>query len=151
MDNQHGQAAVETALLLPVLFVLLFGIIMSGFAFYAFIQVSNATREGARAGSLYRMSQANSGLSLEQTVKNAIYDSGGESALGYLDTGSPSFDVDSDVVVSLVDADGDGVPSSGDRLTVTVNYRYTLPLVSDLVPAFPQPIVIQRVVRMVLQ
>ena len=151
--RQRGQAAVETALLLPILVILLFGIIMSGFTFYAFIQVSNAAREGARAGSLYRITQAVSGLDLPQTVRQAIYDPGtGSSALGFLSPTGSSFNVTSDVSVPTpVDVDGDGIISSGDRLTVTVTYRYSLPVLSLLLPVFPQPIVIVRSVEMDIQ
>ena len=151
--RQRGQAAVEMALLLPVLVMLLFGIIMSGFTFYAFIQVSNAAREGARAGSLYRITQATSGLTLVQTVRQAIYDPGtGSTALGFLTPTGSSFNVTSDVSVPTpVDVDGDGTISSGDRLTVTVTYRYTLPVLSLLLPVFPQPIVIVRSVEMDIQ
>lgn len=149
---QRGQATVEAALLLPMLVVLLLGIILSGFTFYAFIQVSNAAREGARAGSVYRLTQAGSGLSLEQTVKKAIYDSGtDESALGFLSPTSPSFNVNSDVVVTWTDVDVDSLPSSGDQVKVQVTYRYTLPIVSGLLPMFPQPIVIVRDVMMEIQ
>lgn len=151
--RQRGQATVETALLLPALIMLLFGIIMSGFTFYAFIQVSNAAREGARAGSLYRITQATSGLTLVQTVRQAIYDPGtGSTALGFLTPTGSSFNVTSDVSVPTpVDVDGDGTISSGDRLTVTVTYRYSLPVLSLLLPVFPQPIVIVRSVEMDIQ
>lgn len=152
LPNQRGQAAVEMALLLPMLMVLLFGIILSGFTFYAFIQVSNAAREGARAGSVYRITQAGSGLMLEETVEQAIYDPGNNiTALGWLDPNSPSFDVANDVDVVWADVDADTVISSGDQLSVTVTYSYTLPLVSVLLPQFPQPIVIVRDVMMEVQ
>ena len=48
-----GQAIVEFALILPLLAMLLVGLADFGFLFYAHVQVSNATREAARAGSLY--------------------------------------------------------------------------------------------------
>lgn len=150
----HGQAAVEMALLLPVLLILLFGIILSGFTFYAFIQVSNAAREGARAGSVYIMTKTASGLDLDQTVKRGIYDSSvspAKSALGFLSTTLPSFNVNSDVAVSQVDVDGDGTVSPGDQVNVSVTYRYTLPILSVLLPMFPQPIVIVRSVMMEVQ
>ncbi len=150
--DPRGQAVVEIALLLPVLLVVLFGIIMAGFTFYAFIQVSNAAREGARAGSVYRITQATSGLTLEESVEQAIYDSGsGASALGFLSPTSPSFDVSSDVSIALADIDSDSEISAGDQLSVSITYRYTLPLVSQLVPSFPQPITIVRNVMMEIQ
>ncbi len=150
--DQQGQATVEIAFLLPILLVLLFGIILAGFTFYAFIQVSNAAREGARAGSLWRITNTESGLTLDQTVKRAIYDSGsGQSALGYLSPTSPSFDVNSDVTTTWVDVDGDGEVSSSDQVTAAVTYRYTIPIVSVLLPMFPQPITIVRTVMMEIQ
>jgi Flp pilus assembly pilin Flp len=46
--REDGAAAVEFALLLPLLVLLLFGIIEFGFAFSTRIQATNAAREAAR-------------------------------------------------------------------------------------------------------
>jgi len=46
--DQQGAAAVEFALLLPLLVLLLFGMIEFGFAFNSRIQATNAAREAAR-------------------------------------------------------------------------------------------------------
>ena len=46
--GEDGAAAVEFALLLPLLVVLLFGFIQFGIAFNTRIQATNAAREGAR-------------------------------------------------------------------------------------------------------
>jgi Flp pilus assembly pilin Flp len=46
--GEDGAAAVEFALLLPLLVLLLFGIIQFGIAFNARIQATNAAREAAR-------------------------------------------------------------------------------------------------------
>ena len=46
--DQQGAAAVEFALLLPLLVLLLFGMIEFGFAFNTRIQATNAAREAAR-------------------------------------------------------------------------------------------------------
>ena len=152
LRRQRGQSAVEMALILPVLLLLLMGIIIAGFTFYAYIQVTNAAREGARAGSIYLLTKTGSGLTLEETVKQAIYDSGtGASTLGYLPTTSPSFDVNTDVVPTWVDVDADGTINPGDRVTVGVTYRYTLPIISVMLPMFPQPLVIVRSVTMEIQ
>jgi Flp pilus assembly protein TadG len=48
--NERGVAAAEFALLLPVLLTILFGIIEFGMIMYGREVVTNATREGARAG-----------------------------------------------------------------------------------------------------
>jgi len=47
-NEEDGAAAVEFALLLPLLVVLLFGFIQFGTAFNTKIQATNAAREGAR-------------------------------------------------------------------------------------------------------
>jgi len=43
-----GQGLVEFALLLPILVLIVFGVLELGRAFFAFIAISNAAREGAR-------------------------------------------------------------------------------------------------------
>lgn len=43
-----GQGMVEFALLLPILVLIVFGVLELGRAFFAFIAISNAAREGAR-------------------------------------------------------------------------------------------------------
>lgn len=48
--NERGAVAVEFALLLPVLLTILFGIIEFGMIMYGREVVTNASREGARAG-----------------------------------------------------------------------------------------------------
>ncbi len=154
--QQRGQSTVEIAILLPILLVLLFGIIMAAFMFYAYIQVTNATREGARAGSVYRITAAMTTDTLQQTVQKAIYDPSTtppSSALGFLAPTGSSFDVTSDVSCTLNGAScssfSPGVlPRPGDRLRVTVVYRYRLPV--DM-PPFPQPFIMMREVTMEIQ
>ncbi len=48
---QRGQSIVEMALMTPVLLLIVAGIVESGRAFLAYLQLANAAREGARAGS----------------------------------------------------------------------------------------------------
>ncbi len=48
--NERGAVAAEFALLLPVLLTILFGIIEFGMIMYSHEVVTNASREGARAG-----------------------------------------------------------------------------------------------------
>lgn len=51
--NVQGQSLVEVALTMPLLILLFGGLVSFGFFLYAHVQVANATREAARAGSLY--------------------------------------------------------------------------------------------------
>lgn len=150
--DQHGQSAVEIALLLPVLLLLILGIIMASFIFYASIQVSNATREGARAGSVYRLTVGSTCtptcMSLDTTVKNAIYYSSTLSALGNLNKASSNFSI-------LCTLNGTPCsnqnPNQGDQIKVTLIYSYTVPVVSTMLPMFPQPIVFSPLVIMEVQ
>ncbi len=50
LRSESGASAVEFALLLPVLMMVLFGIIEFGFALYQQAVLTNASREGARLG-----------------------------------------------------------------------------------------------------
>ena len=53
-QREGGAAAVEFALVLPLLMMLLLGTIDWGFYFWQVQVCTNAAREGARVGSLYR-------------------------------------------------------------------------------------------------
>lgn len=141
-SREHGQSAVEIALLLPILLLLIFGIAMSGFLFYAYIQVSNAAREGARAGSLYRTLMATTTDTLDQTVRKAVTEG---STLG----GLPMTSANPSVMVTSTGNKAD--PRPGDKITAQVTYSYTQPLLSAFGPIFPQPLVIQRNVMMEMQ
>lgn len=50
--QKKGQSLVETAIVLPLVLLLLMGIIDFGFLFNNYIIISNASREAARKGSL---------------------------------------------------------------------------------------------------
>ena len=50
INNQNGGAAVEFALILPLLILLIFGITEGGLLLYNQHIITNASREGARAG-----------------------------------------------------------------------------------------------------
>jgi len=50
INNQNGSALVEFAIVLPLLLILVFGVIEFGVMFYDKAVITNASREGARAG-----------------------------------------------------------------------------------------------------
>jgi Flp pilus assembly protein TadG len=52
--NQKGGAAIEAALLFPLTILLIFGMIEFGLLFYNKQIITNASREGARAGIVQR-------------------------------------------------------------------------------------------------
>ena len=51
--NQRGASAVEFALILPILICVLFGIVEFGLLMYDKAVITNASREGARAGIVF--------------------------------------------------------------------------------------------------
>ena len=68
--DERGQAVVEFALVLPLLCLLLFGIIQFGIAFYTYIDLTSATRDGARKAAVMR--DSSTGVAAAQdAVKNA--------------------------------------------------------------------------------
>jgi Flp pilus assembly protein TadG len=52
--NEKGQSMAEFALVLPVLAMLLFAIIQFGIVFYNYVQITDATRAGARKAAVSR-------------------------------------------------------------------------------------------------
>jgi len=94
--GERGAVAVEFALILPLLVLLLFGIIEFGQAYNAYITVTHAAREGARLAAVGKYS--------EQLVRDRA---------GY---------IGSSITVTKVPAN----PSRGSTVTVTVAYPYEL-------------------------
>ena len=52
--TETGQSLVEFAMVLPLFLVLLFGLVDFGRAFYSWILITNAAREGARTGAVQK-------------------------------------------------------------------------------------------------
>lgn len=50
--SERGQALAEFAMILPVFFLLLFSLVDFGRAFYTWLVLTNAAREGARVGAV---------------------------------------------------------------------------------------------------
>jgi Flp pilus assembly protein TadG len=97
VPGQTGQAVVEMAVALPLLLILLFGIIDFGRALQAYVTINNASREGARAGSV------DPAADITSTVRNAAGEWG----------------PDVTVVVSFPSGQ-----DSGDSVVVDVSYDY---------------------------
>jgi hypothetical protein len=68
LRNHRGASAVEFALVLPLLIVILFGIIEFGLLMYNQAVITNASREGARAGIVF--SPRPDVPAIEQVVRN---------------------------------------------------------------------------------
>ncbi len=105
--NQRGVAAVEFALVLPVLVLLLLGIIEFSVALYDKSVVTNASREGARAGIVFRDPPVTEG------EISGIVTSYCQNRM--ITFGSPT------QVTTFVSREG---TATGDDLTVQVQYQY---------------------------
>ena len=76
MKSQKGQALVETALILPILLMLLFGITDFGRIFHVFLTLDHAGREAARTAAVgsgddeirLRIENASRGLNQEELL-----------------------------------------------------------------------------------
>jgi len=109
--NQRGVSALEFTILAPLLFVLVFGIVEFGLLFYDKAMLTNASREGARAGIIAKSPRVTIS-EIKQVVLNY--------AQSHLITfGSDTLEEDN----IDVNPDPSGL-SFGDDLTVTVNYQY---------------------------
>lgn len=129
--NEQGVAAAEFALVLPVLLLLLFGTIEFGMMMYGREVVTNAAREGARAGIVLGPGKPGEGA-----VRNI--------ANGYLTgTGINPAHVDFNPNQA-----GDGF-ARPDLLTVAVEYEYhfLIPYIPAMV-GIPDPLIIQTQVVM---
>ncbi|WP_433704364.1 TadE/TadG family type IV pilus assembly protein [Paraburkholderia sacchari] len=105
---QRGVAMVEFAVVLPVLLILLFGIVEMGLFLYDKAVVTNASREGARAGIVLKSPKATS-----TDVQNVV--------TNYTSTYLLTFGSQNTPVVTTSGTGG----TFGQPLTVTVSYQYS--------------------------
>ena len=120
MDNQRGTAAIEFAIVLPLLMVFIFGIIEFGLVFYNKAMVTNASREAARSGIVYRDPP------LTVAEMQSVVDSycGGR-LISFGGGPSPTTTVPSGECTN-----------HGDELVVNVAYQYEFLLLPDFLTAF---------------
>jgi hypothetical protein len=129
--NEQGVAAAEFALVLPVLLLLLFGTIEFGMMMYGREVVTNAAREGARAGIVQGPNKP-TGPQVEQIADTYLTGTG----------------INPDNVDFAADQAGDGF-ARPDMLTVAVEYRYffLIPYIPAMV-GIPDPLIINTSVVM---
>jgi Flp pilus assembly protein TadG len=123
IKNQKGAAIVEFAIVLPLLVLLVFGIIEFGILLYDQAIITNASREGARAGITQKVDTGG----ITNIVNNYC-----TNRLITFSSGS--------VLPTTNFPDGDNMTlSSGADFSVQVTYNYTL-LVSQLFGLGPSKI-----------
>jgi Flp pilus assembly protein TadG len=107
-QRQNGVAAVEFAIVFPLLILLVFGIIEFSVALYDKAMITNASREGARVGIVFSDPRI-SDDEIRSVVNNYC--------ASYLITfGGPTG------ITTTITRGGN---SSGDSLTIRVAYQYT--------------------------
>lgn len=147
--TERGQSLVEFSLVLVPLFLILLGIIQFGFIFNSYVTMTNATREGARMGTVYiydaSKSKAQNDLARNNAIKTALIGS-----MNLLAKTAPNFSTSATWTQSgLVFTNGDlivtyvvptGVTDTDSRvaqqLTVRAIYHQDLiiPLIAQLLP-----------------
>jgi Flp pilus assembly pilin Flp len=124
IKDQDGATAVEFAIILPLLILLVFGIIEISLLLYNKQVITNATREGARLGVVVRVPRYS-----DQDIKNEIINY----AQNYLVTfGSDTFGDDNIIIYRE-----DPTPTFGDELEVEVNYDYEFLVLKSLLGSIP--------------
>jgi Flp pilus assembly protein TadG len=130
--DERGASAIEFAIVLPVLVALLFGIIELSILFYDKAVITNAGREGARAGIAFAPTPLDdAGIA---GVVNTYC------ASNLITFGSAT------AAATAVSRGGSG--TAGDPLTVTVNYPYEFLVLPNFVTALTGPVNLQAVTVM---
>ena len=146
---QRGQSLVEFALVMMPLFIILLGIIQFGFIFNAYVTITNASREGARIGTVYvydaSLSKAQNDLARNNAIKDSLL-----ASMNLLSKAAPHFSTSTTWTQSgLTFTNGDLVvtyanPAAvvetdarvGQQVTVRALYHQDLiiPLIAQLLP-----------------
>jgi hypothetical protein len=145
---ESGQSMVEFSLVLMPLFLILLGIIQFGFVFNSYITISNASREGARIGSIYiydaTKSKAENDVLRNDAIKASVI-----ASMNLLIKTAPNFSTPSwsqsgltftngDLIVTYLVPAGitDADTRVGQQVTVRAIYHQDLviPLISSLLP-----------------
>jgi Flp pilus assembly protein TadG len=127
-SEQDGQALVEFALVLPILLLILLGILEFGIIFYNKAMVTNASREGARAGITFRT-----------TGEPAVYNPLSEAEIlavvrEYLKTRIINFGTSTDVTIDPSPTTGTSPKYGGTgSVNVVVHYNHTFLVLPNFV------------------
>ena len=120
--SQRGTSMVEFAFVAPVFLLLLFGIIEFSVILFDKATITNASREGARTGILFRDGDRTIGSAALAAEKTLIENVVNNYANAYLISLGGSSSITT--TVTRTDRNGNGVFDVGDDLTVNVNYPY---------------------------
>lgn len=126
IGNEKGAAAVETAIIIMLMLTLIFGIIEFGLLLFNKQVLTNASREGARAGIVVGLGRSGGDGADYLTVSKSV-------ASGFCADHLVTFGSEDLAILSNYnDRDASGNPSRGDDLTVSLTYDYDFLLLSGL-------------------
>jgi hypothetical protein len=125
--NQRGIAALELTILLPLLLILIFGIIEFSIILYDKQMITNASREGARAGIVYDVDEDGNVVDIPADTIEDIVEYYCLNRLISLKDGVTPPVMDTPVYEDL---------GSGRLLRVTVRYRYNFLVFPDVFALF---------------
>jgi Flp pilus assembly protein TadG len=129
--NQRGAAIVEFAIILPLLLLLIFGMIEFSLLMYNKAMITNASREGARRGIVYRVDTTTNPVSDAPLTVTQIKAEVTSYLSNHLITFSPTVTTHTTNITRPVD------PISGDiMLNVQVSYPYqflVFPAIASLI------------------
>jgi len=126
IGNEKGTTTVETAIIIMLLLLLIFGIIEFGLLLFNKQVLTNASREGARAGVVVGLGRSGGDAAEYLTVSKNV--ASGFCADHLVTFGSEALSI----LTSYNELDGSGGPSRGDNLTVSLTYDYDFLILSSL-------------------
>ncbi len=129
--NEKGSATVEFALALPLLMMIIFGAVEFGLGLHRQQVITDAAREGARAGIIMSTPRPSAG-EIESVVNNYLSTAGWDPA---------------EATVTVTGAGG----ASGSDLTVRVDYPSSFAMLSILAPGVPSTITLHTATVMKLE
>ena len=139
---RKGQGLVEFALLLPILVLIVFGVLELGRAFFAFIAITNAAREGARVFTF------RPDVTTYQNIENAVVAEVGASPLVDKNQIVKPLLIQCGSLYNSVGTDDAALKACPKwepiRVTVTYNHRLILRLI------FPQTLTLRRSAEMMV-
>ncbi len=115
--RQRGSEVVEFAISASLLFILLFGIIEFSVALFDKATLTNASREGARTGILFRPEPRNN-ANEDDIIRQVIHDYAEQYLISLGGPASMTIDI------QRIDRNGNGRFDSGDEIVVSVDYPY---------------------------
>jgi Flp pilus assembly protein TadG len=143
LNHRKGQSMVEFAMVLPILVLFIGGIFELGRAFFAFIAITNAAREGARVITFWPGKTTGNDvvLAINTEIGNSPMVTIGNIASRSIECGTGGVDY---VPIAINSSPLVCQSERPIRVTVTYNFRLVMQLF------FPNPITLQRSAEMMM-